>query len=158
MRRNVGRDIQDDQFLDHPLRDENIARSGSGSLKTGCLFRYPGLASNLLPGRTQGFFTARELSKSLLTTRIAASFLELTSLSCFSYLLPVVKKIILVHCRTNPRVSWLLFCQLIRRIGRPCASSLPVFMRDSRGMVVAGDTFAVSHAVFVYKIINFANP
>jgi len=25
-------------------------------------------------------------------------------------------------------------------------------------MVVAGDTFAVSHAVFVHKIINFANP
>lgn len=35
MRRNVGRDIQDDQFLDHPLRDENIARSASESLKTG---------------------------------------------------------------------------------------------------------------------------
>jgi hypothetical protein len=60
MRRNIGRDIQDDQFLDHSLRDENIARSGSGSLKTGsvCLDiqAYPGLASNLLPGRTQGFF------------------------------------------------------------------------------------------------------
>ena len=60
MRRNIGRDILDDQFLDHSLRDENIARSGSGSLKTGsvCLDiqAYPGLASNLLPGRTQGFF------------------------------------------------------------------------------------------------------
>src|SRR5580765_5186253 len=113
MRLYIGRDIQDDQFLDHSLRDENIARSGSGSLKTGsvCLDiqAYPGLASNLLPGRTQGFFTARELSKSLLTTRIAASFLELTSLSCFSYLLPVVKKLILVRCRTNPDVSWLRF-------------------------------------------------
>ena len=95
---------------------------------------------------------------SVQTTRIAASFLELTSISCFSYLLPVVKKLILVRCRTNPHVSWLRFCQLIRRIGRPCASSLPVFMRDFRGMVVAGDTFAVSHAVFVHKIINFANP
>jgi len=31
-------------------------------------------------------------------------------------------------------------------------------MRDFRGMVVAGDTFTVSHAVFVYKIITFANP
>jgi len=31
-------------------------------------------------------------------------------------------------------------------------------MRDFRGMVVAGDTLAVSHAVFVHKIINFANP
>ena len=68
------------------------------------------------------------------------------------------EKLILVRCRTNPHDSWLRFCQLIRRIGHPCASSLPVFMRDFRGMVVAGDTFAVSHAVFVHKIINFANP
>jgi hypothetical protein len=159
MRRNVGRDIQDDQLLDHPLRDENIARGGSGSLKTGsvCL-DIQGWPQISCLGERKGFFTARELSKSLLTTRIAASFLELTSLSCFSYLLPVVKKLILVRCRTNPHVSWLRFCQLIRRIGRPCASSLPVFMRDFRGMVVAGDTFAVSHAVFVHKIINFANP
>jgi len=68
------------------------------------------------------------------------------------------EKLILVRCRTNPHVSWLRFCQLIRRIGRLCASSLPVFMRDFRGMVVAGDTFTVCHAVFVYKIITFANP
>ena len=95
---------------------------------------------------------------SVQTTRIAASFLKLTSLSCSSYSLSIVKKLILVRCRTNPHDSWLRVCQLIRRIGRPCASSLPVFILDFRGMVVADDTFAVSHAVFVYKIINFANP
>jgi hypothetical protein len=159
MRRNVGRDIQDDQFLDHPLRDENIARSGSGSRKTGsvCL-DIQGWPQISCLGQRTVFFTARELSKTLLTIRIAASFLKLTSLSCSSYSLSVVKKLILVRCRTNPHDSWLRVCQLIRRIGRLCASSLPVSMRDFRAWSLRKIAFAVNHAVFVYKNINCANP
>ena len=68
------------------------------------------------------------------------------------------EKLILVRCRTNPHDSWLRFCQLIRRIGRLCAFSLPVSIGISGAWSLRKIAFAVSHAVFVYKIINFANP